>query len=185
MSEGINLILEEYKISKDSIRAIMSQLATVVVSLLALSIAMLQFGTSAGAATKILLWYMVLLLVNFLVAYVVYQNVQITALQKHIARIEKKLGDSEVFMWESKIARIWYEGEGFSSKVLNMLVALPPLALFGLIYAGVALEVGLGGPAFYLPLSANGLYILGLGLGFQSIKTKIEKLYEIEQPETV
>ena len=177
MNEDKDLVLEEYKISKESIRSIMSQLSAVTTALLAVSIAMLQFSSNQQqSGIELLLWYMVLLLINFVAAYTVYQNVQITALQRHIAYLEKKLGDQDVFRWESVIARIWYEGKGLSSRVLNVLVLIPPLAILAAIYAGVAIKAGLYQPLFYVAIGTNMAYLAALAIVFRQAKAEIERV---------
>jgi hypothetical protein len=177
MDNEKSLVFEEYKISKESISSIMNQLSTVTASLLALSIAILQFSTDKVANNvEIVLWYMVLLLINFLAVYVVYQNVQITALQKHIAYLEKKLGSNDVFRWESVVARIWYEGKDFRSRLLNVLLIIPPLALLVLVYIGIAIKLGIQNPVFCISCIVNLFYLGALILGFERVRSEINKI---------
>ena len=154
----------------------MSQLSTVTASLLALSIAILNFGASKSPPTvQVLLWYMVLLLMNFLAAYVFYQNVQVTALQQHIAYLERRLGATDIFRWETVIARIWY-GTNLRSNLLNILLLVPPIGLLMVIYAGVAAQLGLCSPHFNIPLLLNIVYLCGLIYGFVAARSEVSRI---------
>ncbi len=173
MKEYNTLALDEYKISKDSIKSVMAQLSTVTASLLGLSIAILNYGAKTDHNNNLFVWYMVLLLMNFILAYTIYQNVQITALQLHIAYLEKKLGHSDIFRWESVIARIWYEGNGFRSQFLNILVAIPPVLLLVMVYVQVGVEYSICSLNFLAPFIVNAVYLLALCLGASAVRKEI------------
>ncbi len=66
-------LIEEYKISKTSIHSVMGQLTGVAVGLIGLSVALIRFGKDfAPEGNDLIIWYMVLVLLNFLIAYSIY-----------------------------------------------------------------------------------------------------------------
>jgi hypothetical protein len=175
MADQDGLALAEYQIAKESIRAVMAQLSTITVALLALSVTILQFGVGEiPREFEVLPWYMTLLLINFLAAYIVYQNIQIGALQRHIAYLESRLGAPDIFCWESVIARVWYEGNDFRSKALNILIMIPPLAILVVIYFGMGMSIGVQSPWFIVPLAVNLAYVIALGLAFSFVSKAVK-----------
>ncbi len=182
MNEHVNYLIKEYEISKDSIKSVMTQLIAVCASLLTVSIVILKLilddgdTSSAQHSTEPFLLYMVILVVNFIIVFAAYQNIQIQALQMHISSLEKRLPGSDVFRWESKIARVWY-GKDWVSLLINSMLVLPPLCIAVLIYVKLHMLVG-NSLEFYMPFTLNVLYIAILVLCLDKIINKLKTVIE-------
>ena len=189
-------ILKEYQISKDSIKSVMGQLVGVAVSLLTVSIVLIKIlfddavspvkndPTASPAVSEpsfdlvesdLLLRLMIILLMNFVIVFVAYQNVQIVALQKHIKSLEEKLSLIDVFRWETTIARVWY-GESHVAKLFNILLVLPPFIVFILMYVDLSLLMN-SSFWFWLILLGNVLYWIAIGTSFSMIIKRLEPLF--------
>lgn len=131
------LILTEYQIAKDSVKSVMTQIIAVSASLVTVALVLLQLliQTSQGLYTSGL-WYLALITVNFLAVFVAYQNIQVNALQEHIQVLESKLELSEVFRWETVIARVWYSTNPIAI-LMNICLLVPPMLILVFIYVGL------------------------------------------------
>lgn len=167
-------IIKEYEISKDSIKSVMTQLIAVSASLITVTIVMLKliFDDEKNVGQDPLLRYLVILMVNFLVAFTAYQNIQIVALQKHIKSLEKKLEKYEVFRWESKIARVWYSDTPVAV-TFNALLVAPPLSILILLYYELSTTIGLD-IQFYLTVIINIAYFALIGICFSKLVKKLD-----------
>ncbi len=82
-----NLILREYEISKENIRGVMSHMITISGSVVTASVIVfrLAFGGGENDTSYVIpLVMMTIVLINLVIGFVCYQNVQIIALQRHI-----------------------------------------------------------------------------------------------------
>ena len=127
------LLIKEYEISKESIKSVMTLLVGMAAPILSLSILILRLSFTEEENIPELFIYFVLSLINFLIAFVAYQNVQITALQMHIKSLEKQLKEIKVFRWQSQIARIWY-GDSKIATAFNFMLAFPPFLILCALY---------------------------------------------------
>ena len=179
-----NQVLEEYKISKGYVNSVMTHLTAVSAGILGLSVAILRFGDTQAThvpqsvhTDKLLLWYTILFLLNFLVGYLAYQNIQITALQRHIAQLEKQMCAPNVFRWESVISRLWYGWDSFRSSVLNVLLILPTAGVLVMVYFGLYDQVGSACKwEFLFPVVVNLVYIGLWIVGFFSIVNTLKRM---------
>lgn len=153
------LVLKEYETSKESIRSVMTQLVVVSTSLLAFSLTLLRLPGSAGAFTSSQFLYLVLIALNFMIAFTAYQNVQIQGLQRHIQRLERALMMPSIFCWESTIARVWYSDHPVAL-LFNACLVIPPGALvfsaykelYSLVQAGSISPIVFVGNLVYLAM---------------------------------
>ncbi|MEL6362425.1 MAG: hypothetical protein AAFR21_15215 [Pseudomonadota bacterium] len=180
MSTDQNLALKEYEISKDNIKWVMGQLITVSGTLIAISVVVFRLvfdGDPQPIEQTSALTVMIIVLVNLVFAFLCYQNVQIIALQRHIHSLEVLLKETEIFRWESRIARIWY-GDNSLTLLFNALVGLPALGLIGTLY--VSLGMATAWPSwFWLLLLVNVAYVAALGYCVKKIAERIEAEIQI------
>jgi len=179
MTTDAKYLIKEYEISKDSIKSVMTQLIAVCASLLTVSIVILKLIFDDEGTTNTvdpLLYYLIILFVNFIIVFAAYQNIQIQALQMHISSLEEKLPGSNIFRWESKIARVWY-GNDKVSIIINSMVAIPPFFIAVLIYVKLHVLVGFG-LNFFVPLILNIIYISVLVWCLKIIVSKLKVVIE-------
>lgn len=174
MSDEPNLVLREYEISKESIRWVMGQLVTVAGTFIAISVVIFRLvfdGDTHPIEQTTALTIMIIILVNLAFAFVCYQNVQVTALQRHIHSLEIRLQEKDIFRWESRIARIWY-GNKFLPVAFNFLVAFPALALVITLYASLGYAAHFPNWFWYM-VATNSLYLAALVFCFVLIARRI------------
>ncbi len=164
----------------------MTQLVAVSASLLTVAVVIIKLMFYDGNISsdheslseyhEPLLRYVVILLVNFLAAFFAFQNVQIVALQKHIESLEEKLGNSEVFRWESKVARVWF-GSGGVAAVFPALLVVPPALVLLLVYYDLH-QVIQSEMGYLVVVFFNVLYLSVFILCYRVIVKKLETVIE-------
>jgi hypothetical protein len=156
--DQLALILEEYKVSKDSLKSVLTQMVSVSAPSVALPIVLLQLISNKDNVFPIhYLYYLILIIVNFLAAFMIYLNIQVYALEKHIASLEKRLNMKDVFRWESTIAREWYSAR-LIPMILTFCLIVPPLLILFFIYYQLSSKIQ-EGLLFYIVLIINVVYL--------------------------
>ncbi len=156
MKKNSDILMKEYEISKESIKSVMTLLVGVAAPILTLSAVIWRLAFLGNQVHEQSI-YIVLLLINFLIAFTVYQNVQIIALQMHIKSLEKQLRNTKIFRWESQIARVWY-GESNLAKIFNSTLGIPIILIMIILYNELFKIIG-PGQAFWWIILMNAGYI--------------------------
>lgn len=178
-----DLILREYEISKTNIKSIMGQLIAVSGSVIAISIVIFRVVLDIDphlSRPKSDMLVLIIILMNFLLSFFCFQNVQIFALRKHIASLEILLNQKNIFRWESGIARIWYGNNSISITFIALLI-LPAITLVLALYASLGIVAGWPNWIWIFFLG-NTAYAISLGLCTKSIVNRIGDKISNSQP---